>query len=251
MATIDDDEPTGLFSRLSVWIVIGILVTTGVIFGLLSTVLKPSPLELTSNIDIISLDGPNFTPFVPEESTAFLDGLPASTMTYGLTGAEALTWSDRGQWPARTAEAWLLTYSDGAEGTMTVHAYQHYSEEDAISGFEGEIGLWESELLAAQEAAAAESGAEATPEPSPTASASPEPEPVLFEPTPVFVGDTQVGEMVRRERAVTETTVDEETGEETQTTYDVVEVLWRNSTGVFLMTGPRAVTDVLYLEYSV
>lgn len=205
---------------------------------------RPDPVVLASEIVIIPLPTPTFDVHIPPDPTTFVASLPWSTMTYGLTEVEEMPSSARATWPERYAEAWVLTYAESPDATMTVEAYQHYHEEDAIAAFEG---LWSEAEAAAQEAA---------PEPSPLPTAAPAASPSaspapLVERHPVTADGVQVGESFKTTMEITETIEGEEGSEPVEVTREVAVITWRNSTAVFIMTADPSVIDDLFLEYGV
>lgn len=195
---------------------------------------QPPPVVLDAQLVVIPLPTPTIETVVPPPDSDFASALPRSTLTYGLTDVEEVPLIVHTTWPARFVEGWTLTYEDGAGGTMTVEAYQHYHEDDAIAAFEA--------LVAAQEAEEAAAAA-LEPSPSPSPSASPE---GSLERFPVMVDGIQVGESVKFLTTVTEPGIDEDA---TPTTRDVARIIWRNTTGVFIMTADPSVIDELFLEY--
>jgi hypothetical protein len=179
--------------------------------------------------------------YIPPDPTSFVGRLPWSTMTYGLTTVEEMPSSARTTWPERYAEAWLLTYTDGSD-FMTVEAYQHYHEDDAIAAFEA---LW-AEAEAAAQATAPEPSPEPSPEPTPSVSPAP-----LVERHPVHANRIQVGESFKTTTEVTETIEGDEGSDPVEVTREIAVVTWRNATAVFIMTTDAAVVDDLFLEYGV
>lgn len=203
---------------------------------------RPEPVVLAAEVVVIPLPTPTFDVYIPPDPTAFVGGLPWSTMTYGLTAVEEMPLSTRTTWPERYAEAWLLTYTDGSDSIMTVEAYQHYYEDDAIAAFEA---LW-SQAEASAQAAAPEPSPEPSPGPSPSASPAP-----LVERHPVTANGTQVGDSFTTTTEITETVEGDEGTDPIEVTREIGIVTWRNATAVFIMTADSAVVDDLFLEYGV
>jgi hypothetical protein len=233
----EDDRAVPLYRSLGAIIGAGLLVVAGVAALLFNTVLRPAPVVIEGDLSVIPLPTPVIDAVVPDSPTDFVAALPATTLTFALTGVEAVPNTQRAIWPERYAEAWYLTYSDGSGATMTVDAYQHYKEDAAIAAFEA---LW-AEQEAAAEAAA---GIATSPDPaaSPDASAAPNGT-TLTERSPVMSGDTQVGESFQFSASITE-------GEEgSEITRDVTVIVWRNLTAVFIMTADPAQIGDLFLEY--
>ncbi len=162
-------------------------------------------------------------------------------------------------WPTRFEEEWLLTYDDGAGGTMTVQAVQHYSLEKADEAYQQLLDSATAELEAI---AAAEAAAAGEPSPSPTSAASPSPS-LSASPSPspspspvagmewgiVHVAKVEVGRSFKVVKDVTETIDDPDGGDPTEITTTVAQVTWQNATGVFVMTADPAVIDDLFTEY--
>lgn len=235
----DDDGRVPLYRSLGAKIGAGILVAAAIGAGVYVAFLQPEPITLAPHVSVITLPTPTIEATFLPSPTDFVAALPPATLTYALTDVEEAANTQRAVWPARYAEAWYLTYGDGSGATMTVDAYQHYSEEAATAAFES---LW-----AEQEAIA---GAEAGIAPSPDPAASPNPSDSpdgadLAERHPVMSGEVQVGESFQFSAQITE-------GEEgAETTRDVAIIVWRNLTGVFIMTADPATIGDLFLEYGI
>ncbi|MCJ7826945.1 MAG: hypothetical protein MUP36_01710 [Demequinaceae bacterium] len=203
----------------------------------------PEPVVLAPAVVVIPLPTPTFDALVPTDPTDFVAGLPLATLTYGLMTIEEMPSAAHAVWPERFAEGWSLTYGDGSGSVVTVAAYQHYHEEDAIAAFEE---LWTLAEAAAQDAASQEAALEASPSPSPSASPT-----VLLERQPVTSHGILVGESFKTFAEITETIEGDEGTEPTEVTREIAIITWRNSTGVFIMTADPAVIDDLFLEYGV
>ncbi|MBN2177418.1 MAG: hypothetical protein JW722_07155 [Demequinaceae bacterium] len=234
----DGDESRPFFRLPGVLIGLGILATA--LLGSLVYYLffRPDPVMLAPKVVVIPLPTPTFEVFVPTEPTDFVAGLPLSTMTYGLTTLEEMPSSAHAEWPERFAEGWTLTYEDGSGSMVTVAAYQHYHEEDAIAAFEELWNRAETEAQAAQP--------QPTPEPSPSASPT-----WLVERLPIIAGDTQVGESFKTIAMITTVSEGGEGVDPVEVTEEIAAIVWRNTTAVFIMTADPSVIDLLFLEYGV
>ena len=208
---------------------------------------KPDPVIIAPHVYNIPLPSPTFEPLAVTDATDFLASLPTTDMSYGLRTAESTVMRPVTVWPSRFAEEWLLTYDDGAGGTMTVQAVQHYKVDAATSAYERLLELATAEALAAQPAGPSPSPGVA---PSPSTSASPSPTevPGIVLGT-VYVDEVEVGKSFTVIKDVTESVPDPAGGDPTQVTQRVAVVTWQNGTGVFIMTADPAAIDDLFTEY--
>jgi hypothetical protein len=247
----DGHEPsTGIrafFERASVLIVLGLFALIGVGSGVYLAFFRPDPIVFAPRVINIPLPTPTFEPFVSTESTDFLAALPATDLTYGLRSAQPTFMRPVKVWPTRFAEEWLLTYDDGAGGSMTVQAVQHYTLETADTAYQNLLDSATAEILAAQPVQPSPS-ASASPGASPSVSASPTGAPGLETGT-VHVETIEVGQSFKVIKDVTESVADPDGGEPTEVTRRVAMVTWQNGTAIFIMTADPAVIDDLFLEY--
>ncbi len=230
-------------------VVLGLFAFIGIGLGAYLLFFRPDPLVIPGRYYSIPLPTPTFEPFVASDATDFLAALPTTDLEYGLRSAEPTVMSPVKVWPTRFAEEWLLTYDDGAGGTMTVQAVQHYTAVTANSAYRHLFDVATAEALAALPA-----------EPSPSPDASPLPSPSTSPiPSPAATPDITIG-IVRVNRAevgksfkvikdVTESVPDPAGGDPTEVTHHVAVVTWQNGTAVFVMTADPAVIDDLFTEY--
>lgn len=87
----------------------------------------PPPVTITN-----ALPTPQITPIAKESGSAFYDLLPETVLQYALTASDPDTSDD----VARALEAFTLTYSDGADHSITVTASQWESVQDAAKHIE-------------------------------------------------------------------------------------------------------------------
>lgn len=87
----------------------------------------PPPVTITN-----ALPTPQITPISKEPGSAFYDLLPATVLQYALTATDP----DASDDVVRALEAFTLTYSDGADHSITVTASQWESVEDAVKNVE-------------------------------------------------------------------------------------------------------------------
>ena len=248
----DDEPPTGIrgfFERASVLIVLGLFALIGLGSGVYLTFFRPEPVVLAPHVYNVPLPTPTFEPFVPTQSTDFLAALPATDLAYGLRNAQPSFMRPVTVWPTRFAEEWLLTYDDGAGGTMTVQAVQHYTLETADTAYQSLFDAASAEIVDAQSVDPSPS-ASASPGASPSASASPTSVPGL-ETGVVRVDTIEVGQSFKVVKDITESIADPGGGEPTEVTRRVAMVTWQNETAIFIMTADPAVIDDLFLEYGV
>ena len=248
-----DREPsTGIaafFERASVLVVLGLFASIGIGSGVYLMFFRPDPVVIPPRVYSIPRPTPTFEPLVAADPTEFLAALPTTDLTYGLRSAESARMRPVMVWPTRYSEEWLLTYDDGAGGTMTVQAVQHYKAEAATSAYERLLDVATAEAPAAKSAG---------PSPSPSAPASPAPStsasPSAVE-TPgmvmgiVYVDEVEVGKSFTVIKDVTESVPDPAGGDPTEVTHRVAVVTWQNGTGVFIMTADPAVIDDLFTSY--
>jgi hypothetical protein len=232
--TTEDDTPRSFFRQRIVLIglaMVGVALLASLVYYLF---FRPPPVTLAPQMVVIPLPTPTVEMVTLPTDSDFASALPESTLTFGLTAIEKMPLSVHATWPARFVEGWILTYEDGSGSTMTVDAYQHYHEDDAITAFEA--------LVAAADTSV---GLDAAPSPSPSASVAP---PSSLERFPVTADGIQVGESVRFLTTITEEVEEEDA---TPITRDVARIVWRNATGVFIMTADPSVIDQLFLEFGV
>ena len=249
----DADAPLkgirAFFERASVLIVLGLFALIGLGSGVYLTFFRPEPVVLAPRVYNIPLPTPTFEPFVPTQSTDFFAALPATNLAYGLRNAQTSFMRPVTVWPTRFAEEWLLTYDDGAGGTMTVQAVQHYTLETADKAYQSLLDSAAAESLAAQSVDPSPS-ASASPAASPSASASPTSVPGL-ETGIVRVDSIEVGQSFKVIKDITESIADPDGGEPTEVTRTVAMVTWQNGTAIFIMTADPAVIDDLFLDYGI
>jgi len=222
--------PVPFFRRLVVLIVIGVLGTSAALLLFIRFGLDPGTVTFAPRLITIPLPTPSFEPTDYETPTEFLSGLPRADLTYGLVDYRAFDKAELFYWPGRSPEGWFLTYEDHTGDVMTVAAYQHYNEEEARAAFE------------AFAPPMPEVSTDTSPSPSASISANPEDLVVYGD---VRVGDAVVGQSARSiipEIPATE----EDPGSAAR-----VQIVWRNSTAVFVMTAPLDTADDLFLEYAV
>lgn len=247
------DEPsTGIaafFERASVLAVLGLFAIIGIGSGVYLMFFRPDPVVIPPFVYNIPRPSPTFEPLVAADATDFLAALPTIDLGYGLRSAESTVMRPVTVWPSRFAEEWLLTYDDGADGTMTVQAVQHYKVETATSAYQHLLDVATAEALAAQPAGPSPSPA-VSPSPAPSTSAGPSPTevPGIVMGT-VYVDKVEVGKSFTVIKDVTESVAAPAGGDPTEVTRHVAEVTWQNGTGVFIMTADPAVIDDLFLDY--
>lgn len=236
-----DSDGRSFFRRPLFLIALAVVVLGGLGSLVYYLFFRPAPIYLDPVVVTIALPTPATSPASTDIGSDFAAALPNQTLTYGLTTIEDVPSTAHLPWQGRTVEHWMLTYEDGSGSDMTVIALQYYHENDAVAAFESAV--------AAEEAAANTPIVSASPssEPSPSASA---PAALLTTLTrsPVIAGGVQVGESVRVLTTITEGANDDGTG---GTTRQLAKIIWRNSTGVFVMTADPDVIDDLFLEYGV
>jgi hypothetical protein len=249
----DGDAPsTGIaafFERASVLLVLGLFALIGIGSGAYLLFFRPDPVVIPPFVHSIPRPSPTFEPLVVTDATDFLAALPKADLTFGLRSAESTVMRPVTVWPTRFAEEWLLTYDDGAGGTMTVQAVQHYGQETATSAYQQLLDVATAEALAAQPAGPSPSP-NASPSPAPSTSASPSPTevPGMVMGT-VYVNKVEVGKSFTVIKDVTESVANPAGGDPTEVTRHVTVVTWQNGTGVFIMTADPAVIGDLFTEY--
>ena len=246
-----DDVPSNgiaaFFERASVLLVLGLFALIGVGSGVYLMFLRPDPVAIPPRVYTIPLPSPTFQPLVVAGATDFLAALPTADLAYGLRTAEPKVMHPVTMWPSRFAEEWLLTYDDGAGGTMTVQAVQHYTLEAATSTYQHLLDSATAEAKAAQSA-----GASPAPSSSPSASPSPSPSDVAgITVGTVLVNKVEVGKSFTVTKDVTESVPDPAGGDPTEVTHHVSVVTWQNGTAIFVMTADPAVIGDLFTEYGV
>ena len=252
-ASGDGDEPsTGIaafFERASVLLVLGLFALIGVGAGVYLMFFRPDPVVIPPVVHNIALPTPTFSPLTVTDPTAFLSSLPKTDLKYGLRTAESTVMRPVAVWPSRFAEEWLLTYDDGAGGTMTVQAVQHYKLEAATFAFQHLLDDATAEARAAQPG-----GASPAPAPSPSSSPSVSPSPSAVAGIvmgTVSVNNAAVGKSFTVTKDVTESVPDPAGGEPTKVTHHVTVVTWQNGTAVFVMMADPAVIGDLFTEYGI
>ena len=219
--------------------------TVGIAAGVYALFFLPEPVVLAPHVELIPRDTPAAAPVAFEEPSDFLAGMPTATLAFALTDYVEGELQDRATWPERHVESWTLTYSDGVE-TMTVTAFQHYRDDDAIDAFEAlapAAPLTEEEIA---EAAAA--AAEAT---DPVDLDAEVVEIERVERAPVMVGAIQVGESVKTVIPAIEAVEATDTTEAIEVVPELAQIMWRNGTAVFTMIASPDVIDDLFIEYGV
>ncbi len=248
-----DDKPStgfrGFFERASVLLVLGLFALLGIGAGVYLMFFQPEPVTFAPRVHVIPLPTPTFESYAPADATDFFAVLPSTDLEYGLRNAQATFMQPVTTWPTRFAEEWYLTYDDGAGGTMTVQAVQHYSLEAADTAYQELLATATAEIVAALPVEPTPSPA-ATP--SPTSSPSPSPTIVPGLDTGiVHVDKAEVGKSFKVVKEITEVIEDPDGGDPTEVTTTVGVVTWQNETGVFIMTADPSVIDVLFLEYGI
>ncbi len=231
------------FRRLSVLIVAGMLAAVGIGAGLYVLFFIPEPVVLAPQVELIPRDTPDAAPVVFDDPSSFLAGMPAATLTFSLTDYVEGPLQDRAKWPERHVESWNLTYASGTE-TMTVAAFQHYREDDAIAAFEA---------LAPAAPPTEEELAEVA-DTEPNDHVDPDAEIVeieLVERFPVMVGNVQVGESVKTAIPAAAAVEATDTTDAVEAVPELAQIMWRNGTAVFTMIASPDMIDDLFIEYGV
>ncbi len=107
----------------------GVLVVAGVVAGVLLTRDGAETPAATATTVVLPSPTPTVAPVPREATTAFASALPTSVLEYALASS-----APDEEWVAAGAlEAWTETYTDGADGLITVRAAQFETPEEAAT----------------------------------------------------------------------------------------------------------------------